>query len=275
MLSGRCIPVAPVPHGDAARSATDELVLAARRFTCAAAVAALAAAGCGGGGNPTAADASIDAPPGPCGNNAVFTGENVDWDSTASDTGFCGVQGATWTVRGDASATGTTTTPPNGRFVLCVPHQAQTIVDIAPPAATSGCIHADGTPYPRRGVAIASDAVIAAGGAFSARAMTQAREAAMFTEIGAGYSATQAQLVVHVNGTPRAVSISATHAPAQQFDGTTWQAAPDRDAPVGSDVLFPNVDPGTVTITVTGGAIGPTMVSLEPDRFTYVAVIAR
>jgi hypothetical protein len=260
-------------------TATDEHVLRAGRVAGAAVLAAmaaaLAAAGCGGGGNGTSVDARIDAPPGPCGDNAEFTGENVDWDSTASDTGFCGVQGAKWTVRGDATATGTSTTPPNGRFVLCVPHQAQTVVDITPPAAISGCIHADGTPYPRRGIAIASDAVIAAGGAFSARAMTQTREAAMFTQIGAAYSATQAQLVVHVDGTPRAVSISANHAAAQQFDGTSWQTAPDRDAPVGSDVLFPNVDPGTVTITVTGGAVGSTTLSLEPDRFTYVAVIAR
>ena len=187
VLPGCCSPAARASDRRAARTVTaeDELVLLARRFTGMAALAAmgaaLVAAGCGGGAHGDPVDASIDAPSGPCGSNAVFTGEQVDWDSTDSDTGFCGVQGAKWTVRGDATATGTTATPPNGRFVLCVPHQAQTLVDITPPTATSGCLHADGTPYPRRGVAIASEAVIAAGGAFSARAMTQARETAMFT----------------------------------------------------------------------------------------------
>jgi hypothetical protein len=228
----------------------------------------LGACGGGDGGKPT--DAAIDAPSGTCGADALFTGEYVFWDST--DAAFCGVQGAKWTVRGDAART--STTPPNGRFTLCIPHQAQTAVDITPPADPSGCLGSDGTPYTRQAVAIAQDAVVAAGGEFSARAMTMAREAAMFTQVGQPYSATQAQLVVHVSGTPHAVSISAHHAAAQQFTGSAWQAATDPDAPIGSDVWFPNVDPGSVQITAGAGATGSATVALAADRYTYVALIA-
>ena len=245
-------------------------------MACLVIAPALALAACGGdGGTPTDAhpDTPIDTPSGACGAGTVFTGEYVNWISGESAT-FCGVAGAKWTVRGDSSAAATTTTPPNGRFVLCVPRQAQTIVDITPPTAASGCLGSDHTLYPRRGIAIASDAVIAADGAFTARAMTQSQEAAMFTQIGAAYDAAQAQLFVHLDGALRAVSISANHAPAQQFDGTSWQAYPDASTPIGGDLLFPNVDARAVQITVAGGATGPTAFTLEADRVTYVALIA-
>ena len=67
--------------------------------------------------------------------------------------------------------------------------------------------------------------------------MTQARQDAMFTQVGQAYSATQAQLVVHVGGTARQVSLSANHAATQRVDGTAWAAGD-----TGSDVFFPNVD---------------------------------
>ena len=230
---------------------------------------ALLAGACGGNAGGTAADASIDAPPGVCGAEALFTGADINW--LATDTAFCGVQGATWTVRGDA--TRTSTTPPNGRFTLCVPHQAQSIVDITPPASASGCLSGDTTRYPHAAVAIASDAVLAAGGELTARAMTQQQEDAMFAQVGQPYAAGQAQLVIHVEGTVHAVSISAAHAAAQQFTGSTWQAASDANAPVGSDVFFPNVAPGSVAITMQSDATGQATVTLEADRVTYVDLI--
>src|SRR5262249_18777186 len=76
---------------------------------------------CGGGGNSTPHDAAPDTPAGPCGAEASFTGEMIDWDSTTAS--FCGVLGAVWTVRGDA--TRKQTTPPNGRLTMCLAHQAQ------------------------------------------------------------------------------------------------------------------------------------------------------
>jgi hypothetical protein len=136
-------------------------------------------------------------------------------------------------------------------------------------ASPSRCAAVAGA-YPVRGVLIAQQAVIDLGPqSFSARAMTQARQDAMFTQIGQPYSASQAQLVVHVAGTPRAVSISSTHAATQRYNGTAWAAGD-----TGSYVFFPNVDPGATQITVAGGAVGTGLVTLEAGAYTYVTVLA-
>lgn len=179
---------------------------------------------------------------------------------------------ATWSVRGDTART--STTAPNGRFQLCIPHQAQTIVDIVPPSAGSECPGLSGTPmntYLLHGVAIASDAVIAAGGAYSARAMVEARALTLATEIGEPLAADHGQLLVHVDGTPRAVSISAGHAATQRFDGTAWAAGD-----TGRDVFFPNVvlSAGTVTVAMTGATVGTGSYPVEPGKLTYLSVIA-
>jgi hypothetical protein len=217
---------------------------------------------CGGGG--ATQDASIDMPAGTCGANVVFTGDVIDWDATTDN--FCGVFNAKLTVRGQSTQTDDTN--PNGRFELCVPRQAQTQIDVTHSADPSQCVAVSGA-YVGRGVLIAEQAVIDANGVFSARALTQARQDAMFTQIGQPYSGSKAQLVVHVNGTARAVSISAAHATAQRFNGTAWAAGD-----TGSDVLFPNVDPGAVQVTVAGGATGAGTVTLEAGAYTYLSVIA-
>src|SRR5687767_1270856 len=73
----------------------------------------LAACGaCGDDGGST-----VDAPPDQCAPDMQFTGEFVDWDSTAS--AFVGVPGAKLTLQSDA--TKTTMTAPNGRFIMCIP----------------------------------------------------------------------------------------------------------------------------------------------------------
>jgi hypothetical protein len=230
-------------------------------------VGALALGACGDDGaahKDASPDTPVDMPPGTCGANTFFTGEIIDWDST--DTKFCGVFSSKLTVRGQAAPADTTN--PNGRFEVCVPHQAQSLVDVAHSMSASPCAGVTGS-YPVRAVLVAEQAVIDAGGVFSARAMTQARQDAMFTQIGQAYSATQAQLVVHVGGTPRQVSISANHAATQRFDGTTWAAGD-----TGSYVFFPNVDPGSVQVTVASGAIGATTLPVEAGAYTYVSVIA-
>jgi hypothetical protein len=81
---------------------------------------------------------------------------------------------------------------------------------------------------------------------------------------------------IHVAGTPRAVSLSTVnHSAAQQFNGSVWEPVLGSAAP-GTDVLFPNVDVsgGPVTVSVAGGAIGATAVTLEAGVFTYLTVIA-
>ncbi|HEX2690508.1 MAG TPA: hypothetical protein VHN14_28025 [Kofleriaceae bacterium] len=210
-------------------------------------------------------DTPIDVPPGTCTSGMFFTGEIIDWDWTV--TNDCGVDNSKLTLRGQTAPSDTSN--PNGRFELCVPHQAQSLVDVMQSRNASPCHGGPVRDYMGHAVFIAEQAVIDAGGLFSARAMTQARQDEMFTQIGTSYNANQAQLVVHVNGTPRAVSISPNHDATQRYDGTTWAAGD-----TGSDVFFPNVAPGSVQVTVTGGAIGATMLTLDPGTYTYLAVIA-
>jgi hypothetical protein len=224
------------------------------------AITSLAACG-GGDSNPDCCVA--DTPPGPCGAGQFFTGELVDWDTTSAD--FCGVFNSRLTLRGAQSPVDMSR--PNGRFELCVPSQALGLVDVMHATAASPCVGVTGS-YPVRAVLVAQQAVIERNAAFSARAMTQARQDAMFTQIGQPYDAAKAQLVVHVVGPSRAVSISASHAAAQQYNGTAWEAGN-----TGSEVLFPNVTPGAAQVSVAGGAIGTATVTLEAGAYTYLTVI--
>jgi hypothetical protein len=224
----------------------------------------LAAVGCSDGGGTI--DASPDTPPDMatgCGADLFFTGEIVDWDSQ----GDCGVADATVTVRGQPARTDMSNF--NGRFEVCVPRQAQTSVDVTHSASASRCAAVGGV-YPVRGIFIAQQAVIAANElSFSARAMTQARQDGMFTQIGEGYNPALAQLVVRVAGTQRAVSITANHVETQAHNGAAW--APGN---IGGYVFFPNVAPGTTQLSVDNGAIGTGMITLEAGAYTYVTVIA-
>jgi hypothetical protein len=156
----------------------------------------------------------------------------------------------------------------NGRFEVCVAQQGQTIVDVTQSTTASRCAAVAGV-YPVRGVLIADPAVTAINAqSFSARAMTQARQDAMFTQIGSAYDPAKAQLVVHVAGTPHAVAISSAHAASQRYDGSNWAAGD-----TGAYVFFPNVGPGPTTITIAG-AVGPGSVTLEAGAYTYVTFIA-
>jgi hypothetical protein len=229
-----------------------------------AVAAMLVAAGCSGGGG-TTIDASPDTPPdmaSVCGADLFFTGEIVDWDSQ----GDCGVADAEVSVRGQPAQTDKSNF--NGRFEVCVPHQAQTVVDVTQSPNASRCAMVGGA-YPIRGVFIAQQAVIALNElSFSARAMTQARQDAMFNQIGESYNPATAQLVVHVAGTPRQVSITKSHATTQRYDGAVWA-----EGDTGSYVFFPNVTPGATTISAVG-AVGTGTVTLEYGAYTYVTLIA-
>lgn len=223
-----------------------------------------------GGGNGTPNDAAPDMSPGMCGAEATLAGEMIDWDST--ETAFCGVAGAMWTVRGDASRK--LSTPPNGRLAICLTHQAQTVLDVTS-SGGSQCPGLSGMPmnaYPLAAVAIVPDAVLAAGAKFSVRAMMESRMASMSTQIGTPFNLSDGQLYVHVDGPARAVSISTRHSPTQRFDGAHWAAGD-----TGSDVFFPNVgiDTGPVTVSVAGGAVGTASFTLEGGKLTYLTVVTR
>jgi hypothetical protein len=192
---------------------------------------------------------------GVCGSALRFTGEYIDWDSGAV---FCGIFGAELQVQG-GGAKGTT--PPNGRFDLCVPDQPVVLVDIKPPTALSQCAAQRDTPYVLPGIAVANKAVILAGGFWSGRGFAMSRQAV---------DPTKAQVFVHVNGTPRPVSINATHGPTQARMNDTW--AP---GDTGQDVFFPDVDPaGGATALSAGSAIGTGSIPLVAGKMTNISIIA-
>jgi hypothetical protein len=226
-----------------------------------ATIGAVAAPGtlgaCGDDGNQHA-DASPDMAPGVC-TEVSFDGELIDWDWT--NAAQCGVP-ATLTVHGQATRTDSTN--PNGRFGLCLPRQAETVVDVSFPAAANPCATLPGT-YRSHVVLVAEQAVIDAGGFFSARAMTQERLTRMFTAIGQAYDAGKGQIVVHVAGTSSPVEVAADHAAVQHFDGAMWSPGD-----TGNDVFFPNVAPGATQVTINGGSTNVTAVA---DTFTYLTVV--
>lgn len=248
---------------------------ARRSLLAAIAIGGLGACG-GGGGAPhdAGADVSIDAPPdapGTCAaTDSFLSGEILDWDSDLA-ANFCGVFRASFVVRGRSGSADLSAT--NGRFGLCVPQQAQTLVDVTPPSAPTGCTGYSGT-YRLSAVVIASGAVVSARGFYDARMMLEARVISMFMQIGQPLATDHGQLFVHVLGTPRSVSISAGHDATQLFNGETWVAAGPADA--SADVFFPNVDltAGAVSVTMTGTTTGTGNYTLEPGKLTYLTVIA-
>lgn len=197
-----------------------------------------------------------------------FTGTYLDWDSTAAAP--CPIAGATWTARYDD--TRVATTDDAGRFTMSLASYTP-LLDVAPPAAPSACA---GGSYQLRALAIAPPAVVLAGGTFTARAFTPARAATFYASFGAAFDLAHGNVLVHVNGAPRELSISSAHDPAQIFDGAVWAAGA-----TGADVMFPNIELGggataMTTVSVAGGnALGLGSVPLEPGTITYMAVILR
>jgi hypothetical protein len=228
-------------------------------------LAALAA--CSSGDGAVDATPVVDIDNGSCGDQLRFTGELLDWDS--SDASFCGVNDADF-----ATAAGMDGTSPNGRFDMCIPRDAAVteVLVTAPAAAASQCATAT-PPFTINGIAVAKKAVILAGGFWSGRMFSMARQQTFFQAVGIAFDAGKAQVIVHVDGTPRAVALVATHGPTQAFSGTAW--APGE---TGREVFFPNVDVapggGSTALSVVGGAIGTGSIPLAPGKLTMVSVLA-
>jgi hypothetical protein len=221
--------------------------------------------GCGGcgddGGGPIDAPITIDIDNGSCGDQLRFTGEYVDWDTDAS---FCGIFDALFEVQGGGGAMDNTA--PNGRFDLCISGtDPVTVLDITPTADNSPCT-TPASPYPLAGVAIANAAALRAGGFWSGRNFTQAREASL----GVTLDPQKAHLFVHVDGPARTIAVDLGHGAPQTITGTTWGAGD-----TGIEVFFPNVDVGLATVTATGGsAIGTGGVPLASNKITNVSLKA-
>lgn len=222
---------------------------------------------CGDDGNtPIDATPQPDIDNGTCGAQLRFTGEYVDWDTDAS---FCGIFDARFDAQ-DGSATDNTA--PNGRFDVCISAGVEQLnFNVTPSATPSQCTVPPST-YPLPGLVVANKAVILTGTLFSGRNFTIDREATVFSNAGTTFDATKAQLFVHVEGTPRAVSISAAHATTQAVVDTTWAAGD-----TGHEVFFPNVDVGggTTELSVTGGAVGTGTIPLAAGKVTSVTVVVR
>jgi hypothetical protein len=202
---------------------------------------------------------------GQCGADDFFTGELVDWDST--DSAFCGVFGATFTVDGDASRTNMTN--PNGRFQLCLKNATQTVVDITPPAAASQCAPSVGL-YQLPALAVARHDVIATGDTYSARMIGMTRAMMFFPP--SGLAAGKGLVFVHVDGTPGSVRSSAAHDTPLAFDGTSWAAGD-----TGVNVVFPNTDvsSGTSMVGFTDGSgVGNATVPVAAGTITYLTLVA-
>lgn len=195
-----------------------------------------------------------DAPP-----DISFMGEYVDWDST--DNTFCGINKATFTVRGDASRTDLTN--PNGRFTLAIPGgTANALVDITPPTGPSECLPSMST-YSMPGIFVADPAVLATMQILSTRNFSAAR----MPTLGFTPDAGKGHVFVHVDATQAPVTISTTSDTAQKFDGSAWAAGTQ-----GVNVFFPNVAPGDVTVAM-GTAIGGGTVPVEAAKITYVTFV--
>ena len=213
-------------------------------------------AACGGGSG--SQDAAPDIDNGACGAMLRFQGEYVDWDN---DKSFCGIFNAQVTVEGVSGSPHSL--PPNGRIDVCVPDQATTLSDIAPPASPPPCLTDTTHNYTLPALAVANKAVILEGVVWSGRNFVQGRET-----VQAG----KAHVYVHISGPARAVSLDAAHShgPTQAVTTDTW--APG-DA--GHEVFIPDVDPagGTATLSVAGGATGAGAIPLVADKITTLTVI--
>jgi hypothetical protein len=209
------------------------------------ALCALVLAACGDD-----APAIPDGPPDPCAPEMEVTGEYVDWDST--EAAFKGVTGAKFTLQSDQ--TKTASTAPNGRFIMpCIAPQ-DGVIDVAPKG--------DNVP----GVLIVNKSVIQTGAMLSYRSFTTTRGADF------GFDAAKAGVFVHVEGTPRAVTVAGAGSPFA-FDGSTWAAGN-----TGKNVYFPGVVPGITgmaMVSMSGTTVGAGNVEVAAGKITYVTLVAR
>ena len=212
------------------------------------------------GGSP--GDAAIDA----AHSITAYTGEVVDWDE--SDTAFCGVFGAKLTVHTDATRTATTN--PNGRFNLMINAGASTQIDVVPPIAVSQCAIGIG-PYQLPGIMIIGDAVLATGKPSSYRMIGSERISPFFAGLGStAYDTSKAIVFVHIEGTPAVAVLTGTHDTPVAWSGAAWAKSN-----LGVDVVFPNVVPGPVGVSLQDlpNGIGATMVPAVAGTITYVTLV--
>lgn len=201
----------------------------------------------------------IDAPDGPCGADYQMTGEYVDWASTAAM--FAGVNGATWTVVGDAARTATTA--PNGRVIMCLSRGATVNIDVVQTA----------TPY-LPALFVADPAVLSPpGGIFSARGLKMSEAPQRWDELMSGmtFNVDQGHVLVVKRGTPTALTLGGQDSYVSDgVDDITWMPGD-----TGVFTVFPNVDPGptgTGTASLGGAFTGPRTIPIQEGKLTIVPI---
>jgi len=198
----------------------------------------------------------VDIDNGSCGDQLRFTGEYIDWDS--SNASFCGIFDALFQVEGDGAMDNTA---PNGRFDLCVPRGDSTTLTVTQPTGNSQCT-ATPAPYTIPVIAVVREDFILAGGFWSGRAWTAARQASVFEEAGVTFDPTRAQVVVHFDGpTAGGATLSNASGAVRMLADTT-------------DVFFANVEVGSgqTTLSVDGDVPGEGSIPLEAGTITLVSV---
>lgn len=245
------------------------------RLVSCVALAGLGACG-GDDGNDKPVDGSVaDAPVDSlCGADKAFESEVIDWVATKAT--FCGVNNATATVRGATAKTAKTA--PNGRLQLCLASKDVTLIDVAPSATASDCTTPK-SPYPNAGVIVVTQAQLDAGVMPSARFMTADTMMKTFNTGALGpYNAQQAQLVVHLTGPAKTVTLGTpNHSVPLYWNGTAWVESADSDSATATDVFFPNIDSSAstkVTVGTTDFPLSLAAGTLEPGKFTYVTFVS-
>lgn len=184
----------------------------------------------------------------------LVMGEIVDFDST--DTGFCGIFRATFTVRGAPAITDSTN--PNGRFMLNISFgKDPVLVDITPPTAGSECLAGMPT-YSMPGVMVIDPMIAAAAQEISARDFTTMRQATL----GVTLDPAKGHVFVHVDGAQPSISVSTGSDLTIAWNGATWAAGS-----TGINVFFANVPAGTTDVTTAG------TVPVEAGKITYVTIV--
>ena len=179
-----------------------------------------------------------------------FTGEFVDWDSTAS--AFVGVPGAKLTLQSDA--TKTTMSAPNGRFIMCIPI-ADGLVTVEP---MTGSDYLPGTIVVKKDI-VAFDYML------SYRGLKMARSTAF------GFDAGKGHVFVNVQNGMRGVSSSPAATATHVFDGTTWATGTS-----GSNLFLASITGTSASLSASGGSvIGAGSVPLTAGAITYVTLVAK
>lgn len=219
-------------------------------------------------GDPDAAVDATDGPPARCPGQIFVTGEYTTWGSTPDQ--YKGIANAQWSARPPSTASDTTN--PNGRVELCVAPEVVSVLDV-----TGGESAIDGSSDTLTGyldaIFVADPAVYAsAANTFVAKGLTADEAAAFYAAEGPMFDPTKAQVLIHIQGPPVALTLdqlSLRFALTDEND-TSWE-----NDGTGYLVLFTNVSVGSNQVILTSSPssfTGPTTLPVEAGVLTFTSI---